>query len=32
MLTGEFLRFVDAEMAAMTDRWAAHRAAFEQQL
>ena len=29
MLTGEFLRFVDAEMAAMTDRWAAHRAAFE---
>jgi hypothetical protein len=32
MLTGEFLRFVDDEMAAMTDRWAAHRAAFEQQL
>ena len=32
MLTGEFLRFVDAEMAAMTDRWAAHRAAFERQL
>ena len=32
MLTGEFLRFVDVEMAAMTDRWAAHRAAFEQQL
>ena len=32
MLTGEFLRFVDAEMAEMTDRWAAHRAAFEQQL
>ena len=32
MLTGEFLRFVDDEMAALTDRWAAHRAAFEQQL
>jgi predicted transcriptional regulator len=32
MLTGEFLRFVDTEMAAMTDRWAAHRAAFEEQL
>ena len=25
MLTAEFLRFVDAEMVAMTDRWAAHR-------
>jgi predicted transcriptional regulator len=32
MLTGEFLRFVDTEMAAMTDRWAAHRAVFERRL
>jgi len=32
MLTGEFLRFVDAEMAVMSECWAAHRAAFEQQL
>ena len=32
MLTAEFLRFVDAEMAAMTDRWAAHRTSFEQRL
>ena len=32
MLTAEFLRFVDTEMAAMTDRWAAHRAAFERRL
>ena len=29
-LTAEFLRFVDAEMAGLADRWAAHRAAFEQ--
>lgn len=32
MLTAEFLRFVDAEMEAMTDRWAAHRTAFERRL
>lgn len=25
MLTAEFLRFVDTEMAQLTDRWAAHR-------
>ena len=25
MLTAEFLRFVDAEMAALTDRWTDHR-------
>ena len=30
-LSAEFLRFVDAEMADLADRWAAHRAAFEEQ-
>jgi hypothetical protein len=29
LLTAEFLRFVDGEMAAMTTRWADHKAAFE---
>jgi hypothetical protein len=32
MLTAEFLRFVDAEMVGLADRWATHRAAFERQL
>jgi predicted transcriptional regulator len=32
VLTAEFLRFVDAEMAAMATRWADHRAAFERSL
>ena len=32
MLTGEFLRFVDAEMVAMTDRWNDHRREFERRL
>ncbi len=32
MLTAEFLRFVDAEMATLTDRWNEHREAFERRL
>jgi DNA-binding transcriptional regulator GbsR (MarR family) len=30
-LSAEFLRFVDAEMAELAERWAVHRAAFEQE-
>jgi hypothetical protein len=32
MLTAEFLRFVDAEMVAMANRWAQHRREFERRL
>ena len=32
MLTAEFLRFVDAEMVALADRWAEHRSDFESRL
>jgi DNA-binding transcriptional regulator GbsR (MarR family) len=32
MLTAEFLRFVDAEMADLTRKWTAHRAEFERPL
>jgi hypothetical protein len=32
MLTAEFLRFVDAEMAQLTERWALHREEFERRL
>ena len=32
MLTAEFLRFVDAELADLGPRWVAHRAAFERGL
>jgi len=30
-LSAEFLRFVDSEMAELAERWAVHRAAFEQE-
>jgi predicted transcriptional regulator len=32
MLTAEFLRFVDAEMVDLADRWAEHRQRFERTL
>ena len=32
MLTAEFLRFVDAEMVALAERWSEHRRAFERGL
>ncbi|MGA8245432.1 MAG: MarR family transcriptional regulator [Nocardioides sp.] len=32
MLTAEFLRFVDAELEQLADRWAAHREEFERRL
>ena len=32
MLTAEFLRFVDDEMADLAERWAAHREEFERSL
>jgi predicted transcriptional regulator len=32
MLTAEFLRFVDGEMARLTDRWAEHREEYERSL
>jgi len=32
MLTAEFLRFVDDQLADLADRWAAHRSEFEEAL
>jgi len=32
MLTAEFLRFIDAELAELADRWTAHREEFERRL